>query len=246
MLHLLSNIICAFIPNKAYRDKVRVMVRHPRRVRHCIRFVRAFVRKNQKCKIRTRVGYGASNFVAILNDKYVFKFPMYGNGRDVSVREKRITDALRKISPIKIPGMELWQYHSMVVRQYEFADGKLLTDIDPKIIEKHRAHIAKQLAKFLYVVGKSDPVAIREFKANANDKPGFMYGWTQGDIWQNFMLDTKTFDVTFFIDWESAYFGNFEPMLRAASHHWDKFGYRGIIVDVMNEYAKLYFQKQAK
>ncbi|MBQ6736751.1 MAG: hypothetical protein IJQ90_04700 [Alphaproteobacteria bacterium] len=246
MLHLLSNIVCAFIPNKACRDKVRVMIRYPRRVREYVRFACTFGPNKQQCNVRTRVGYGCSNFIVILDDRYVFKFPLRGDGRDVSIREKRITDQIRKISPIKIPRMELWQCKNVVVRKYEFARGALLTEIEPKIIEKHRNHIAKQIAQFLYVIGKSNPADICDLKPRAKDRPGFMYGWNHGDIWQNFILNPKTFDITFFIDWECAYFGSFEPMLRAASHHWDKFGYRGIIVDVMAEYTKLYFQSGVK
>lgn len=246
MLHLLSNIVCAFIPNKACRDKVRVMIRYPRRVREYVRFACTFGPNKQQCNVKTRVGYGCSNFIVILDDRYVFKFPLRGDGRDVSIREKRITDQIRKISPIKIPRMELWQCKNVVVRKYEFARGVLLTEIKPKIIEKHRNHIAKQIAQFLYVIGKSNPAEIRDLKPRAKDRPGFLYGWNHGDIWQNFILNPKTFDITFFIDWECAYFGSFEPMLRAASHHWDKFGYRGIIVDVMAEYTKLYFQSGVK
>ena len=108
----------------------------------------------------------------------------------------------------------------------------------------HGKHIAKQLAEFLYVIGKSDPKEIRDLKSKPNDKPGFLYGWFQGDIWQNFMLDPKTFDIMFFIDWEGTAFIDFKTSLRVASHNWDKFGYKGIIVDLMAEYAQLYFKNK--
>lgn len=244
MLHFISNIVCAFIYNKSYRDKVRVMIRNPRRVWRYIAFVRTFVRPGRPCKIKTRVGYGASNFIVILNDKYVFKFPLCGDGMDISLREKRITDEIAKVSPIKIPRMDLWRFDGVIVRRYEFARGVLLTDIAPSVVEQHRNYIAKQIAHFLYVIGRADIPALRDLKPRANDKPGFMVGWNHGDIWQNFMLNPKTFDITYFIDWDGVRFGSFEPMLRAAAHHWDKFGYRGIIVDVMAEYSKIYFQKR--
>lgn len=245
MRHLLSNIISAFIRKKSLRDKVRTMIRYPQ-VWGYIRYVRHYARNMKHHKIKTVVGYGCKNFVVILNDKHVFKFPLLNDGFAVALRETRITDAFRKISPIKIPEMRVVQYKGVYIRKYEFAYGTLLTDIDPKIINKYRPHIARQIANFLYVIGTSDPAEIRDLKNKPNDVPGFMYGWFQGDIWQNFMLDTKTFDINFFIDWEGAAFMDFGDSLRVASHNWDKFGYKGIIVDLMAEYAKLYFGAKKK
>ena len=245
MRHLLSNIISAFFFKKSVRDKIRTMIRFPQ-TREYVKFVRKFAQKLKRCDIRTMVGYGCHNFVVILNNKYVFKFPLLNDGRDVSIREKKIVDAFRNISPIKIPDMQIMFHKGITIRRYEFAHGILLTDVSPAIISAHRKHIAKQLAEFMYVVGQSDPDEIRDLKPNADDKPGFMYGWFQDDIWQNFMLDPKTFNITFFIDWENAKFGDFSESLYVSSHNWDKFGYRGIIVDVMAEYAKLYIAKQGK
>lgn len=240
MRHFISNVICAFIPNKKVRDKVRVIIRYPWTF-DCVRYVRNYARNMSKCHIKTAVGYGCRNFVVILNDKYVFKFPLMNDGIDVSLREKRITDALRSISPVKIPETKLIKFRGIMIRRYEFAHGKLLTDIKPAIISEHRKHIAKQLAEFLYVIGKSDPTEIRDLKPSPNEKPGYLYGWTQDDIWQNFMLDEKTMNLTFLIDWENAKFGDFTQSLRISSHNWDKFGYRGIIVDLLAEYSKMYF-----
>ena len=245
VLHFLSNVICAFIPNKPLRDKVRVMIRYPRTLGF-VRFVRRYARNMKQCQIKTTVGYGCKNFIVILNNKYVFKFPLRNDGAAVAAREMRIVNAFYKISPIKIPKMKTIRYKNLVVRQYEFATGKLLTDIAPWDVSAHREHIAKQLANFLYVIGAQDPDEIRDLKPDPHAKPGFMYGWFQDDIWQNFMLDEKTYDITYFIDWENAKFESFQTSLYVASHNWDKFGYRGIIVDVMAEYAKIYFKNHKK
>lgn len=242
MRHLISNIVCGFIWKKSLRDKVRTRIRYPQ-TREYIRYVQKFARNMSKCKIKTMVGYGCSNFIVILNDKHVFKFPLLNDGKAVAMREKRIVDAFYGISPVKIPLMKIIPYKNIVIRKYEFANGKLLTSISPAKIAENREYIAKQIAKFLYVLAKSDPEEIRDLKNNPKDKPGFFYGWNHGDIWQNFMMDDK-FNVVFFIDWEMANFGSLLPSLRAASHHWDKFGYRGIIVDLMAEYSKLYFKYQ--
>ena len=221
------------------------MIRFPQ-THEYVRYVRRFAKNSGQCKIKKLVGYGCKNFVVILNNKHVFKFPLFTDGREVAFREKRIVDAFYGISPIKIPLMKVIPYKNIYIRKYEFARGVLLTDVPPRVIGQHSDHIAKQIANFLYVIGKSDPVEIRDLKENPNDKPGFLYGWFQKDIWQNFMLDTKTFDITFFIDWEQTSFEDFSNALITASHNWDKFGYRGLIVHIMAEYSKLYFQKSAK
>ena len=242
MRHLISNIVCGFIWSKSLRDKVRTRIRFPK-TREYVRYVRRFAKNMKQREIKTMVGYGCKNFIVILNNKHVFKFPLLSDGKEVAIREKRIVDAFYGISPIKIPLMKVIPYKNIYVRKYEFAKGTLLTDIKPSVIAQHQEHIAKQIANFLYVIGKTDPIDIRDLKPNPNDKPGFLYGWFQDDIWQNFMLDTKTFDITFFIDWENTAFEDFRPSLYISSHNWDKFGYRGIMVDVIAEYAKLYFQK---
>lgn len=245
MRHLLSNIICGFIWKKSLRDKVRVMIRYPK-THEYIRYVRRFAKNSKQKNIRTMVGYGCKNFIVILNNKHVFKFPLLNNGKQIALREKRIIDAFYGISPIKIPLMKIIPYKDIYIRKYEFANGKLLSDFDPHVIAVNHTHIAKQIANFLYVIAKSDPEEIRDLKKDAKDKPGYLYGWFQGDIWQNFMLDEKTFDVTFFIDWEDTKFQSFYTSLYVAAHNWDKFGYRCLIVDIMAEYSKLYFNDQGK
>ena len=242
MRHLISNIVCGFIWSKSLRDKVRTMIRFPQ-THEYIRYVRHFAKNMKQCKIRTVVGYGCKNFVVILNDKHVFKFPLLTDGKEVSMREKRIVDAFYGFSPIKIPLMKVIPYKNIFVRKYEFARGTLLTDVKPCVVKQHQEHIAKQIANFLYVIGKNDPIEIRDLKPDHDARPGFLYGWFQKDIWQNFMLDTKTFDITFFIDWEQTSFEDFRPALEICSHNWDKFGYRGMMVNVMAEYAKLYYGK---
>jgi len=244
MRHFISNIICGFIWSKKLRDKVRTMIRYPQTLDY-IRYVRKFARNMETCKIKTMVGRGCRNFVVILNDKHVFKFPLFTDGKEIATREKRIVNAFYGISPIKIPLMKIIPYKNIVVRKYEFARGTLLSDVKPELICAHRQHIAKQIAKMLYIIGKQDPVEIRDLKPQPNAKPDYLYGWFQGDIWQNFMLD-ENFNITFFIDWEDTAFQSFLPAIYCASHTWEKRGYIYLGIDVVAEYSKLYFQKNAK
>ena len=240
MRSLLANIVSGFFYKKSLRDKVRTRIRYPK-TRDYIRYVKNFAGKGKPCKIKTMVEYGTSNFVVVLNDKHVFKFPLKNDGKLVAERERRITESLRRFSTIKIPALKVIPYKDIVIRKYEFASGKSLTDIRPEIFVQHREHIAKQIAKFLYFVGKADPLEIRDLKKNPRDTPGYFYGWTHGDIWQNFILNPKTFNITFFINWDKVAFESILPSLRVASHHWEKFGYCGLDVDIMAEYARLFF-----
>ena len=64
------------------------------------------------------------------------------------------------------------------------------------------------------------------------------------DIGQNFILNPETFDIVGFIDWETAVFDSFKVGLYIADHHWDKFGYRGIGIDILSAYSELYFNNK--
>ena len=244
MLHFISNVICLFIPNKKLRDKVRVMIRYPR-VFGYIRFVRGYARNMKSCNIKTRVGRGCKNFVVLLNDKYVFKFPLMSDGVEIAQREQRITHALRPISPIKIPEMKIIMHNGIAIRRYEFARGILLSDVDPRVFGAYRDKIAKQIAQMIYTIGESDPLEIRDLKPTPNEKPGYLYGWFQGDIWQNFMLDDE-FNITYFIDWEDTAFQSFLPAMYVATRTWEKRGYAYMGVCVMAEYSKLYFKNHKR
>lgn len=239
MHHFLSNVVCLFIPIKTLRDKVRVMIRYPQTLSY-IKYVRKYAGK-KGAKIKTRVGRGCRNFVVVLDDKWVFKFPLFTDGREIAYREQRILKALAPISPIKIPAMKIIHYKDIVVRKYQFAHGTLLSDMAPSVVASNRGHIARQIANMLYVVGMADPKEIRDLKDNPNDKPGYLYGWFQGDIWQNFMLDENC-NITYFIDWEDTKFQSFLPAIRVATRTWEKRDYRYMGVDVMAEYGRLYLQ----
>ncbi len=247
ILHFFSNVISALIWKKTLRDKVRVMIRYPRTFEYK-RYVRDYAHKHGicDCGISSRVGRGCGNFVVMLSNKYVFKFPLFSDGREIAERERRITDAFAKISPIKIPKMKIIPYKDIVIRRYEFADGVLVSDVKPDVFRPHREYVAKQIANFMYVIGNSDPVELRDLKPTPNAKSEYLYGWFHGDIWQNFMLDTKTFDITYFIDWEDTAFQSFMPGLCVATRTWEKRGYAYMGITVLSEYSKLYFQKKKK
>ena len=217
---------------------MRVKIRY--NTRPYVKFVRDYI-GNTDAKITTCVGGGCKNFIVLVNSQYAFKFPLNDDGTERALRELRITTALRKYTKFKIPEMEIIKWNNMAVRRYEFFPGVVLGEIPPRIAMANRHHIAAQIAQFMYEIGRADPTEIRDLKPKKTAKPDFLYGWFHNDIGQNFILNPDTFDIVGFIDWETAVFDSFKVGLYVADHHWDKFGYRGMVVDIMAAYSKLYF-----
>jgi len=207
MRKLLVNIICGFIPGRQRRKCVRVRLRNPI-IKQMAQFAKSFS-KQKHPKIRYTYGFRTANFVAIVDDKWAFKFPLIGDAKEIALREKRITDALRPLSPIKIPKMEILDWNGMSVRKYEFIKGVGFRSLPKQEQLRLNDSVAQQLAQFLYVVGHADPKEIRDLKADPSEKPGIMHGWNQNDLWDNFLVDPKTSTVTGLIDWEAAGFNDF-------------------------------------
>ena len=124
MRHFISNIVCGVIWSKRLRDKVRTRIRFPQ-TRDYVRYVRRFAKNMKHRKIRTLVGYGCKNFIVILNNKHVFKFPLLNDGKEISIREKRIVDAFYGISPIKIPLVKVIPYKNIYVRNVRIIGSTL-------------------------------------------------------------------------------------------------------------------------
>ncbi|MBQ8294295.1 MAG: hypothetical protein IJX89_02835 [Alphaproteobacteria bacterium] len=235
------DLICGFIPSRKLRRRVRVILRYPSS-RAYINWVRDWAHHNDGGvrKMSIAFGVGCKNLVVIVNDKNVFKFSLTDDGAAAARREMRITDAFTKITPIRMPQMELIAWRGVTIRRQEFFSGKLLGDFEPSYVLAHREKIAKQMANFLHVVGKSDPRELRDLKPTPDANPGYLYGWFHNDIGQNFMMDDDL-NITGFIDWENAAFCDWKPTLYAAERHWDKNGYKGLMVDVMAHYSKLFY-----
>ena len=235
MRKILINILCGFIPSRWVRRRLRLDLKTP--IRKYIKFAKSFSTKRHPT-VKYTYGYRCANFVISVDDKWVFKFPSDNNGYDIAMREKRITDALRPISPIKIPEMEILDLDGVAVRKYECIKGVNFRSFGEKTQDEHAEKIAKQLADFLYVVGSCDPEEIRDLKPKKTDKPRLMHGWNQNDLWDNFIINPKTFDVIAAIDWESADFNSFEYCFTNGTHN-------KIVKEVLlREYLKLYLKGQ--
>ncbi|MBD5391608.1 hypothetical protein HDR66_02265 [bacterium] len=205
--HFITNVICGFIYNKDERKRLRVVLNSP--VLEYMKFIKRDT-GFRRPRFRTFVGYQARSLIMGVNNKWVYKFPLRrDNYRELAMREKRIVDALAPLSPIHVPNVELLEWNHRLVRKYEFIRGKSMRRISPELVRQHIDALAAQVANFIYTIGQCDPAEIRDLKPAPDIKPGYMFGWCQGDIYDNFMVDTNTMRVVAFIDWEDAQFGDF-------------------------------------
>lgn len=209
--HFFTNMVCGLIANKARRKKVRVLLNSD--LRAYIKFIRRDLGVSHLHKIRTAIGYGAQNLIVIVNDAWVYKFPLCkSNPNEIALREKRIVDAFSKISPIYVPPVQLLQLNNMYVRKYEFIHGRTFAQLRNHEINAHIDEWSTDIAKFIYVMAKSDPEQIADLKPADADTPKEFYGWAHGDIAGNFMIDNNTHKIIAVIDWEDCRYGDFSGM----------------------------------
>lgn len=153
----------------------------------------------------------------------------------------RILDALAPLSPVPVPRVELIGYKNQIIRKYDFVRGVTLRTARADDILRHRKKLARQVAQFLIKIGRADPVAIRDLKPRDARAFGFMYGWCQGDICDNFIIDNKTMNVIAFIDWEDSFYGDFSPMFDNEK----RTPGREFMAALRTEYEKLYAAEDA-
>lgn len=229
-----TNIMCGCVYNQDKRKHLRVVLNSP-----MVSYIR-FVRKNATCpikKLRTFIGYQARNLLISVNDEYIYKFPLRRTDSDeLALREKRIVDALIPVSPIGIPPVEIYEHRGVLVRRYPFVRGTRLRAMPTDVALKNVKILAPQIARFLYEIGISDPVQIRDLKPDANAKPGYMFGWFHGDIGDNFFIDMDTMQITAFIDWEDCYFGDFSATFTGDKRSPN----RELMRAALQEYKKIY------
>lgn len=236
-------IFCAPVVKLVNKFCIRLI--HPEIIRY-IKFVKANYAKGKKCKIKTAYGRGWKNVAIILDKKYVFKFPFASRDRDfvkrVSMTEKRVVDAFRKISPIYIPKMELINWNGMVIRKFEYVSGKQITDFNPKKIDKEQCQkIAQQLANFIWVIQQSDPEELRDLKKNPDEPAVNFRGWMHADLATNFLLDDK-FNVVAVIDWEDTYWVDVRWGFAKLNKSLDRRRYYGVFMNTLFDYMLEYMK----
>ena len=231
-----TNVICGCVYNKDTRKRLRVILNSP--MIDSLRFIKKNTGLRLK-KVKTFIGYQARNLLISVNDEYIYKFPLRrSNSRELTLRESRIVAALAPLSPIYVPPVDVFTHRGVLVRRYKFIRGCGLRQIPLDVAMANIDILAKQIARFIYEIGRADPESIRDLKPDVNSKPDYMYGWSQGDICDNFIVDINTMQIIAFIDWEDCAFCDFSPVFtgdRASPH-------RELMAAAAREYDKLYFK----
>ena len=237
--HFVVNAICGLVYGRDRRRYVRTVLNG--NVIRNVRFVRANLGTRIN-RIRIRTGYRGLNIVIIANDKWAFKFPVaVPNATETARREKRIVDALTRFCPVKVPRIELLEMPNddgttTTVRKYEFVRGVTVRDMPVKTALANINKLAPQMAAAVYAISCADPTEIRDLKPTPRARAGYMRGWSQGDICDNFMIDPKTMKIIAYIDWEDAAFTDMTPMFRNNR----KTPNKEIMAAVAHEYDKLW------
>lgn len=212
--HAFTNVVCSFVPGRARRRRLRVIMNSP--VLMYLHFIRRDVGA-RLFNIRFLVGFRAKSLLIAVNNKYVYKFPLrHKNYREMAIREKRIVDEMRKISPIYIPPVRLMEYRGILIRRYDFVPGAGIRQLPADFVVRHRDAWARQIARFIDKIARTDPIAIRDLKPDSNIRPGFARGWYHWDVFDNIMIDANTGKIIAMIDWEDCQFGDFSPALNSA------------------------------
>lgn len=234
-----TNVICGCVYNKDTRKRLRVILNSP--MIDSLRFIKNNTGLRLK-KVKTFIGYQARNLLISVNDKYIFKFPLRrNNSRELTMRESRIVDAFARISPIYIPAVDVFSHRGVLVRRYEFIHGTQLRQMPIDVAMANIDTLARQIALFIYEIGMSDPDTLRDLKPTPDARPGYMYGWSQGDICDNFIVDMNTMKIIAFIDWEDCVFGDYSGIftINKRSPH------RELMAATLREYDRL-FQERNK
>ncbi|MCQ2599698.1 MAG: phosphotransferase [Alphaproteobacteria bacterium] len=211
---VLVNIICGFIPGKARRKQVRAYLnsdiwRYKRFIRHDLGVA--------LYNVHIKYGYGTKNIIILVNNKWAYKFPVGNmNINALANRELRIVKAMKAISPIHIPDMQIVDMGGVCVRKYEYIAGKTFGELKRNEILENWDNFSDKIAEFMYVIAKSAPDEIADLVPD-NAKPrAIMNGWCHTDICGNFIVDSNTMQIISVIDWEDFKYGDFSKIFTSS------------------------------
>ncbi|MBD5388826.1 hypothetical protein HDR63_01045 [bacterium] len=155
--------------------------------------------------MRLAKGGGSLAFIFDRN-QCVFKVRKHyetDNSDERFAREKRITDAIAPIVPVRVPHIDLIQAGPFLFYKSDFIPGRVLVDLPLKKIRAHREKIGAQLGRVIFSLFNADLAQLSDMrKPNAGDD----YGMTHGDMCSNIIVNPDTMDVVGIIDWEYAGF----------------------------------------
>ena len=246
MHKIFVNLLCAFIPNRDVRHRMRMRMTFD--IRPYIKFAKSDA-KLPHAHVDIYQGHGGMKKIIVVLDKAIaYKFPLVPARYNSPKTEKMFTDAFRNVSPLPLPKMDIVNMviggTKIDVLKYEFVDGTPIGKITQETLNKYGNKIARQLGEFFYAIGQSNPKSIQHLKPSVRAKPGFMYGWAHNDIGGNFLVDEKSGKITAVIDWESASFCDWSGDVVAAHKYLSSRNAGNIIVLAMIEYSRLFFMNK--
>lgn len=157
-------------------------------------------------KMRMAKGGGSLAFIV---DDTVFKVRKYhikDNSREKFEREKRITDAIAPVLPVKVPHIELIETGGYLFYKTTFIPGRVLVDLPLKKILEHKEKIGQQIGNVIFTLFNTKFPNLKDLKDSKCDKDDC--GLVHGDMCSNIIVNPDTMDVVGIIDWEYAGFGS--------------------------------------
>ena len=228
----ICDILVCFIPDPQIRRRIRYKRLFDWREKyHALRAAQPELRFAHVKMIK-----GGWNIGFIVDNKFVFKTRKF---LDTSVpaerimREKRITDAFEKISPLAIPKIEIVHAGKYVFYKYNFIRGHNMNKLPTRTIARNRELWGRQLAEFINAVHHARPTEIRDLQRGEGD------GWNHNDICNNIIVDTKNMRVAGLIDWEYAGWGTLETEFNNCTAFSSHMRASGIMDVIRREYAKM-------
>ena len=200
--------ISCFIPYRPWRDWFRREKLFDYRAK--LRALRhAFPRQDWR---HFHLAKGGGSLVFVTPSGTVYKIRKF-HLRDDSVtkftREKRITDAVRSLLPVRVPNIKIHQIGVYTVYETKFIPGKILLSLPLKKIREYREQIGAELGNIIYIMFNAKLPELADLRKNAVASGDI--GLTHGDMCSNILVDPKTMKITGIIDWEYA---NFSPLWR--------------------------------
>ena len=165
-------------------------------------------------KKHMRLAKGGGSLAFIFDERTVYKVRKHCD-RDNSVakfaHEKRITDAIAPIVPVRVPHIELVTAGEFLFYKSEFIPGRVLVDLPLKRIREHREKIGRQLGDVIFHLFNAELPELADMRAEQmahRNLPPDDIGMVHGDMCSNIIINPKTMDVAGIIDWEYANFSS--------------------------------------
>lgn len=199
----ICDMLCGLIPNSVLRERVRHDKLFDWRKKYNV--LKKICPEARFYNVR--MIKGGWNIGFIVKNKYVFKIRKFSDKNvDVTriLREKRITDAFRDISHVKIPNIKIFKYKEYDFFRYNFIRGINLNTCSFKTMKRYVDDWSKFIAKIIYTIHNARPETINDLIDADGD------GWNHNDICNNIIIDKKTKKIIGLIDWEYSGWGTLE------------------------------------